>query len=65
MKGLDAPALKNKIALRVSLTGSVFMDNVKVGHDALLPKSKGLSSAFSCLNSARYEPSFALPQATY
>jgi glutaryl-CoA dehydrogenase len=53
MKGLEAPAIKNKISLRVSLTGSVFMDSVKVGHDALLPKSKGLSSAFSCLNSAR------------
>jgi alkylation response protein AidB-like acyl-CoA dehydrogenase len=54
MKGLEAPAIKNKVALRASLTGSVFMDNVKVGHDALLPKSKGLSSPFSCLNSARY-----------
>lgn len=54
MKGLSAPAIKNKLALRVSLTGSVFMDNVRVSHDALLPKSRGLSSAFSCLNSARY-----------
>lgn len=53
MKGLSAPAIKNKLALRVSLTGSVFMDSVKVSHDALLPKSKGLGSAFSCLNSAR------------
>jgi glutaryl-CoA dehydrogenase len=53
MKGLSAPAMKNKAALRVSLTGSIFMDNVEVSHDALLPKSRGLSSAFSCLNSAR------------
>ena len=30
------------------------MDSVHVSHDALLPKSKGLGSAFSCLNSARY-----------
>jgi hypothetical protein len=29
------------------------MDSVKVGHDALLPKSKGLGSAFECLNNAR------------
>jgi glutaryl-CoA dehydrogenase len=29
------------------------MDSVHVSHDALLPKSKGLGSAFSCLNSAR------------
>jgi len=54
MQGLTAPPIKNKVALRVSTTGSIFMDNVKVGHDALLPKSKGLGSAFSCLNSARY-----------
>ncbi|KAL0955858.1 hypothetical protein HGRIS_002060 [Hohenbuehelia grisea] len=54
MKGLEAPAIKNKIALRVSLTGSIFMDKVRVSHDALLPKSKGLGSAFSCLNSARF-----------
>ncbi|KAJ7741501.1 acyl-CoA dehydrogenase domain-containing protein [Mycena olivaceomarginata] len=40
-KGLSAPPIKNKIALRVSLTGSVFMDSVRVSHDALLPKSKG------------------------
>ncbi|KAF9012520.1 acyl-CoA dehydrogenase/oxidase [Cyathus striatus] len=53
-KGLSAPAIKNKIALRASLTGSIFMDSVAVSHDALLPKSNGLSSAFSCLNSARY-----------
>ncbi|EIN06576.1 acyl-CoA dehydrogenase NM domain-like protein [Punctularia strigosozonata HHB-11173 SS5] len=54
MKGLSAPPIKNKLALRVSLTGSVFMDNVKVSHDALLPKSRSLGSAFSCLNNARY-----------
>ncbi|XP_006461268.1 glutaryl-CoA dehydrogenase [Agaricus bisporus var. bisporus H97] len=53
-KGLTAPPIKNKIALRVSLTGSVFMDNVRVGQDSLLPGSKGLGSAFACLNSARY-----------
>src|SRR5262245_36737583 len=53
MKGLSAPPIKNKVALRASLTGSIFMDSVKVDHDALLPKSKGLGSAFSCLNNAR------------
>ncbi|KAF4621083.1 hypothetical protein D9613_000863 [Agrocybe pediades] len=53
-KGLTAPAIKNKLALRASLTGSIFMDNVRVSHDALLPKTKGLRSPFSCLNSARY-----------
>lgn len=54
MKGLSAPPIKNKVALRASATGSIFMDSVRVGQDSLLPKSKGLGSAFSCLNSARY-----------
>ncbi|RDB25031.1 Glutaryl-CoA dehydrogenase, mitochondrial [Hypsizygus marmoreus] len=54
LKGLSAPPIKNKIALRASLTGSIFMDSVKVSHDALLPKTRGLGSAFSCLNSARF-----------
>ncbi|KAK0460968.1 acyl-CoA dehydrogenase domain-containing protein [Desarmillaria tabescens] len=35
MKGLDTQAIKNKVALRASLTGSIFMDSVRVSHDAL------------------------------
>ncbi|KAJ4483505.1 acyl-CoA dehydrogenase domain-containing protein [Lentinula aciculospora] len=53
-QGLSAPPIKNKVSLRVSLTGSIFMDHVRVPQDALLPGTKGLGSAFSCLNSARY-----------
>lgn len=54
MRGLETPAIKNKVALRASVTGSIFMDSVKVSHDSLLPKGQGLSAPFSCLNSARY-----------
>ncbi|KAF9243164.1 acyl-CoA dehydrogenase domain-containing protein, partial [Melanogaster broomeanus] len=54
MNGLDAPAIKNKVALRASITGSIFMDSVKVSHDSLLPNGQGLGAPFSCLNSARY-----------
>jgi len=52
--GLTAPPIKNKTALRASITGSIFMDSVKAGPDSLLPGTKGLGSAFSCLNSARF-----------
>ncbi|KAL1406428.1 hypothetical protein Q8F55_008127 [Vanrija albida] len=52
--GIETPKIDGKIALRASITGSVFLDNVQVGEDALLPKSGGLGSPFSCLNSARY-----------
>lgn len=52
--GLSAPAIKNKMSLRASITGSIFMEDVKVSDDAVLPKSNGLGSPFSCLNNARY-----------
>lgn len=52
-KGLDTPAIKHKLSLRCSLTGSIFLDSVLVGHDALLPHGMGLGAPFGCLNSAR------------
>ncbi|KAF9777863.1 acyl-CoA dehydrogenase domain-containing protein [Thelephora terrestris] len=54
MDGLTAPHIKNKLALRASSTGSIFMDAVKVPQSALLPHGEGLRLPFSCLNSARY-----------
>lgn len=51
---MTAPQIKNKLALRSSATGSIFMDSVKAPHSALLPLGKGLGAPFSCLNSARY-----------
>ncbi|KAH9050967.1 glutaryl-CoA dehydrogenase [Lactarius deliciosus] len=54
VQGLSTPKIKNKAALRVSTTGSIFMDRVKVPHDALMPGAIGLGAAFSCLNNARY-----------
>ena len=55
LEGLSAPAFKNKLALRASLTGSIFLDNVKAPASSLLPNSQGLGAPFSCLNNARYE----------
>lgn len=52
--GLSAPPILNKLSLRASLTGSIFLDNVRVGKDALLEKAIGLGAAFSCLNNARW-----------
>ncbi|KAI0766355.1 acyl-CoA dehydrogenase domain-containing protein [Trametes elegans] len=53
-QGLSTAAIKHKLALRCSLTGSIFMDNVRVAHDALLPHGQGLSAPFGCLNNARF-----------
>lgn len=54
MKGLSAPAIHGKLALRTSITGEVVMDDVLVSSEALLPGASGLKGPFTCLNSARY-----------
>jgi len=54
LQGLSAPAIKNKLALRASLTGSIFMDGVRISKDSLLEGGQGLGAPFSSLNSARY-----------
>ncbi len=54
MNGLSAPPIKNKLSLRASITGSIFMDSVKISKDNMLPHAVGLKAPFSCLNNARY-----------
>ncbi|GAA5878132.1 hypothetical protein JCM8547_005636 [Rhodosporidiobolus lusitaniae] len=56
-KGLSAPAIKNKTALRASITGSIFMDEVKVPASNIL-NVNGLKGPFSCLNNARFGIAF-------
>lgn len=53
-KGLRADAIKGKLSLRASVTGSISLDEVEVSEDALLPHAEGLKGPFSCLNKARY-----------
>jgi len=54
MKGLSAPKIEQKLSLCASITGSITMENVEVGEDALLPNVEGLTGPFGCLNRARY-----------
>jgi len=53
MKGLSAPKIEGKLALRASVTGEIVMDDVFVPEENQLPGAKGLNGPFSCLNSAR------------
>ena len=53
MKGLSAPKIHGKLALRASITGEIVMDEVFVPEENLLPGVTGLKGPFSCLNSAR------------
>lgn len=52
--GLNADVIRGKLSLRASTTGSISLDDVQVGEDALLPHVEGLKGPFSCLNKARY-----------
>jgi len=54
MKGLSAPAVKQKLSLRASVTGEIVMDGVEVPETSLLPGASGLAGPFGCLNRARY-----------
>ena len=54
MKGLSAPKIEGKLALRASITGEIVMDEVFVPEEQLMPNVQGLKWPFGCLNSARY-----------
>ena len=53
MKGLTAPKIEGKLALRASITGEIVMDEVFVPEENLMPNVQGLKGPFDCLNSAR------------
>ena len=53
-KGLSAPKIEGKFALRASPTGQILMDEVPVAEDQVLPGVSGLKGPFSCLNRARF-----------
>lgn len=50
---LETPAIKNKSALRASITGMIQMDGCPVPVENMLPDVEGLKGPFTCLNSAR------------
>ena len=54
MKGLSAPKIEGKLALRASVTGQIVMEEVFVSEEQMLPEVEGLKGPFSCLNNARY-----------
>jgi len=53
MKGLSAPKIEGKLALRACITGEIVMDEVFVPEQNKFPEVGGLNGPFTCLNSAR------------
>lgn len=54
MEGLKTPKIEGKFALRASITGQIFMEDVFVPDENMLPKVQSFKGPFSCLNYARY-----------
>jgi len=54
VKGLDTPIIEGKFSLRASVTGQIFLEDVFVSEDKMLPEAQSFKGPFSCLNMARY-----------
>ncbi|MFE7927839.1 acyl-CoA dehydrogenase family protein [Streptomyces sp. NPDC057456] len=52
--GFVAEEITRKLALRASNTAGLTLDEVRVPASAALPGARGLKTAFSCLNEARF-----------
>ena len=53
-EGLSTSLIANKTSLKISPTGQIILNNVKIPKENILPKVQGWKSVFSCLNNARY-----------
>ena len=54
VKGLSTPKLEGKFSLRASITGQIFLEDVFVAEEKVLPEVQSFKGPFSCLNMARY-----------
>ncbi len=54
LPGFEATVIENKMSLRASDTAALYLTDVCVPADALLPDAEGLRAPLSCLNQARY-----------
>ena len=52
--GVELHSIDEKLSMRVSHTGSVVCDGVRVTEDDILPKVRGMKGPLSCLTQARY-----------
>jgi glutaryl-CoA dehydrogenase len=54
MKGFETPEIERKFSLRASATGAIFLEDVVVPEENVLPGVIGLKGPLSCLTQARY-----------
>jgi glutaryl-CoA dehydrogenase len=53
-KGFEARDIKGKFSLRASITSELFLHDVELPDDAILPGVRGMKGPLSCLTQARY-----------
>jgi glutaryl-CoA dehydrogenase len=53
-KGFEARLIGKKLSLRASVTSELFLDDVRVPKDAILPGVGGMKGPLSCLTAARF-----------
>jgi glutaryl-CoA dehydrogenase len=54
IKGIETPNINGKFSLRASATGQIFLQDVFIKDDKVLPDVQSFRGPFSCLNMARY-----------
>jgi glutaryl-CoA dehydrogenase len=54
MRGVETHEMKGKLSLRASNTSEIFLDDVRVPAESMLPGAKNIGAALSCLNEARF-----------
>ncbi len=54
VKGLTTPTIEGKFSLRASVTGQIFLEDVFISEEKILPEVQSFKGPFSCLNMARY-----------
>ena len=52
--GFETPEVEHKMSLRASITSALFLDDVRVPDENLLPNKPGLKAPLTCLTQARY-----------
>jgi len=54
LRGFEARDIKGKFSLRASITSELFLSDVEVSEESLLPGVSGMKGPLSCLTQARY-----------
>ncbi|MCO7218548.1 acyl-CoA dehydrogenase family protein [Klenkia sp. PcliD-1-E] len=52
--GFTATDVHHKLSLRASITSAIYLDDVLLPADAMLPRAQGLSGPLGCLSEARF-----------